>query len=188
MKNCGIWHTSAFRVRFGLEGGKRKRLSLLSALFFSVFTMLSVFPAASTAATLDFGWGSPFVLHQKEEKRYLAWPIQVSNSTNKRCFAQVDVVAVTDTGNQYTALTGLHIGKPVNIKNLGVLKNHIFPDVTQRAIAVFEEIDPRAALLHFYVGGVVEVSPRIQEEIKYFRVTYRRTQTGWEWNGSNTLE
>ncbi|MFQ5589320.1 MAG: hypothetical protein ACE5F7_10825 [Nitrospiria bacterium] len=163
---------------------KLVRLSLCVA----VFVLAVSFPLSLTAATLDFGWGTPFILQLKGERPYLAWPIQVHNATNKRYFAQVDVVAVTDTGNQYPALTGLHVEQPVKIKNLGLLRNNIFPEVTQRAIAVFEPVDPRATVLHFYVGGVVGVSPKVQSEITYFRVTYRRTKTGWEWDGSTALE
>ncbi len=84
---------------------------------------------------------------------------------------------------QYAALTDLHTHQPVNVRNLGVLKNNIFPDVTQRAIAIFEDVDPQATLLHLYVGGLVEVSAHLREEIKYFRVTYSAhpNRMGMEW-------
>lgn len=188
MKKYCVARFNVFQAIFSYSASLTKRILFFFATVLFGSILLASFSLPAFADTLDFGWGSPFVLHQKGNQHFLAWPIQVSNSTKKRIFAQIDVVVVTDTGIQYTALAKLPEDNLVNVRNVSVLNNNIFPSVTQRTVVVFESVDPRATLLHFYVGGVMNSSLSVQEKDRYFRVTYRRTKTGWEWNGSNALE
>ncbi len=167
---------------------KRKFHSIIQTVF--ILGLILVMPLTSLAAisSLDFGWGSPILIKQSGQKQMLAWPIQISNPTKKPWFAKLDVVAVTDTGKQYSTISNPDIEDIDGISPLSVLKSHIFPSVTRRTIALFEEVDPKATLIHFYVGGIVDPSQKEQGETRYFRITYQRTVEGWKWNGSNILE
>ena len=79
----------------------------------------------SIAAALDFGWGTPVLLKQKSSKSYLAWPIQISNNTDKRLIPYLDLVVVTDTGKQYSPLPTLKIPYG-DFLSIDALQSHLF--------------------------------------------------------------
>lgn len=143
----------------------------------------------STARSLDFGWGTPIELNEKMDKKgqkhYLVWPIEICNRTAKRWLPQLDIVAVTDTGRQYAPAPDLKEITSEDRMSLAGMHTQLFPSVIRKAIAVFEEIDSKAKVIHFYVGGLVDIP---QREMKYLRITYKRSPSGWRWEESGALE
>jgi hypothetical protein len=147
----------------------------------------------SMAASVDFGWGTPIEMPEKtkrnEVKKYLAWPVQISNSTGKKLNQQIDIVAVTNTRKQYTPVSNLR----VKIRNRGEIvplssmQGGIFPRVIRKTIVIFKEIDPKATAIDFYVGGLSEGAEEGLNQ-KYFRITYKRSSSGWRWDGTSVLE
>ena len=160
---------------------------IVFALFFIFFIGHSL--DSSQAASLDFGWGKPIEITEKGERRgerqYLVWPIQITNRTGRRWLPHLDIVAVTDTGKQYAPTPGMRVSAPGDIASLAGLGEHLFPSVTRKATVVFEKIDPEAKVIHFYVGGLIDKPER---EMKYLRITYRRSASGWKWEDSGALE
>jgi hypothetical protein len=71
------------------------------------------------------------------------------------------------------------------------LKSNIFPMVTRRAAAVFSNIDPKAKVIHFYIGGLKDTGIRkakTTEDMQYLQITYKRAKKGWIWDSTNVLE
>ncbi|TAK00893.1 MAG: hypothetical protein EPO39_15185 [Candidatus Manganitrophaceae bacterium] len=168
------------------------RLNRTLLAFF--FTFLILFGLDSTqAASLDFAWGTPMEItgkieskiDRKGDKPYLIWPIQISNRTGKRWLPHLDVVAVTDTGKQYAPTPTLKVSASGEAASLANLESHLFPSVTRNAVVVFEKIDPEAKVIHFYVGGLIDIPER---KMKYLRITYKRSPSGWKWEDSGALE
>ncbi|MBI3610166.1 MAG: hypothetical protein HY204_05635 [Nitrospirae bacterium] len=168
----------------------------IKIFLFSVF-ILSGAHGTIWAASLDFGWGRPIDLKQKTDvnKSYLAWPIQITNSTGKRVVPNLDVVAVTNTGKQYAPLSTVKVDAPSphgDFLSISALHSNIFPSATRSTIAVFENMDPKAGVIHFYVGGLVLPEPSGDPpqagSTTYLRITYKRSQTGWEWEGTSVLK
>ena len=148
----------------------------------------------SLAADLDFGWGSPIQLSEKpnsdQDQTYLAWPIQVRNSTQKRLAPHLEIVAVTDTGRQYTPNSRTTVRGPirsVQVVNFSDFKSGIFPSVTRQTVVLFENVDPMASTIDFYVGGLVGTHPTGEKKRTYLRITYRRVLSGWIWEEISAL-
>lgn len=165
-----------------------KKFTTTLTLFLFV-TLIMVFGSGiSVAAALDFGWGTPVLLKEKPSKVYLAWPIQISNNTDKRLIPYLDIVVVTNTGKQYSPLSTLKIPYG-DFLNIAALRSNLFPSATRRAIAVFENVDPMASVIHLYVGGLVQPTPAAsKEDMAYLRITYKRSSTGWEWEETSVLK
>ena len=147
-----------------------------------------------SAAALDFGWGAPIHIRQtskgKNEQINLAWLIQVSNNTNQRLVPRLDIVAVTDTGRQYTPASSPGVNIPVpheEVGNITGLASGVFPNATRRAVAVFQDIDPKASMIHFYVGGLVRPNSGSTRQVTYLRITYKRVLSGWKWTEISDL-
>jgi len=164
------------------------QFTLIQSLFISILISIGPLPSVASVSSLDFGWGSPILINRPGQKQLLAWPIQITNPTKRPWFAKLDVVAVTNTGKQYNAISDANVAHFDGISPLSVLKSHIFPAVTRQTIALFEGVDPGATVIHFYVGGIVNASQKEGKEPQYFRVTYQRTADAWLWKGSNILE
>lgn len=188
---CFFESLSGIGILFALTFFDMKRLSLIHILLLILSTVFSA-PSVSAAAPLDFGWGTPFSVSEKttakDHKDYLAWPIHISNRTGKRSPVLLDVVAVTDTGRQYAPVSTLRIQPPVEYQNITALQNMIFPMVTLRAVALFEDVDPKAGVIHFYIGGLLDSKIGEKEKMNYLRITYVRHTNGWVWDGSHVLE
>ena len=174
-----------------------KRLHIIIAIFISIAYFLMGLSVSSAAASLDFGWGTPVILTQKPSpattKTYIAWPIQISNNTGYRLIPNLDIVAVTDTGKQYSPVPDMKIKTSNYSEMLTIsdLKNNIFPMVTRRAVAVFSNIDPKANVIHFYIGGLKDTGIRkakTTEDMQYLQITYKRAKKGWTWDSTNVLE
>ncbi|GEM_PF-6475319 len=163
------------------------RLHPMLAFFFTFLIVLGL--DSSQAASLDFAWGPPLEINEKIEKKgekpYLVWPIQITNRTGKRWLPRLDIVAVTDTGKQYSPTPTMKVSTSGEAASLATLENHLFPSVTRNAVAVFEKVDPEAKVIHFYVGGLVDIPER---KMKYLRITYKRSPSGWKWEESGALE
>lgn len=172
---------------------KRIHMKIIVCLC-TVFILTGV-SVSSAAAYLDFGWGTPVLLTHKGknlQETYVAWPIQISNNTNQRLVPQLDIVAVTDTGKQYSPASGLKVSPQEDSKeitSLADLRNNIFPAVTRRALAIFKDIDPKATVIHFYIGGLENGGNPAKENTKYLRITYKkRLRTGWELDSTDVME
>lgn len=161
---------------------------VISFFLFSLF-IVALDVDSSWAASLDFGWGTPIKVKEKIAKKGhyhdLAWPIQISNGTGKRWLPRLDIVAVTDTGKQYAPTPTRKVTLSEEMASLANLESHLFPSVTRKAVVVFEKIDSAAKVIHFYVGGLVDVPER---EMKYLRITYKRAPSGWTWEDAGALE
>jgi hypothetical protein len=173
----------------GVQGERARRLIRRhrSAYFFTFLILLGV--DSTWAASLDFGWGTPIEINDKVErkspKQYLVWPIEISNRTPKRWVPHLDIVAVTDTGKQYAPTPAMKETVSGDRTSLAGLDHQLFPAVIRKAIAVFEEIDSEAKVIHFYVGGLIDIPER---QMKYLRITYKRSPSGWKWEDSGALE
>lgn len=165
----------------------RRLIQIIFSFLFTFFIALGI--DSPRAASLDFGWGTPIEVKEKIAKKghqhYLAWPIQISNRTGKRWIPRLDIVAVTDTGKQYTPTPTMKILLFEEMASLANIESSLFPSVTRKAVVVFEKIDSEAKVIHFYVGGLIDVPER---EMKYLRITYRRSPSGWKWEDSGALE
>lgn len=174
-------------ITYALPNWKKPFSLMALSFFFTFFILLGV--DSVQAASLDFGWGTPIEItekiERKGEKQYLVWPIQISNRSGKRWLPRLDIVAVTDTGKQYAPTPTLKVSASGEAASLASLENHLFPSVTRHAMVVFERIDPKAKVIHLYVGGLVDIPDR---EMKYLRITYKRSLSGWEWEDSSALE
>ena len=171
-----------------------KRFNMrIVALITTIFITAGI-SISSAAASLDFGWSTPVVLANKEKKNvretYIAWPIQISNSTKQKLVPALDIVAVTNTGKQYSPIPELKVSHQEGREMLSLteLKGNIFPSVTRRAMAIFKNIDPKATIVHFYIGGLDGRGRVDREDIKYLRVTYKRLRTGWELESTDVIE
>ena len=157
-------------------------------LFLSAILFLVTFQGSAVAAALDFGWGQPVVVKKKALRKdggsYLAWPIQIGNNTHQRIVPHLDIVAVTDTRKQYHSDPAERVwvrDLDKEVLTVSNLEKDIFPMATRKAVVVFDNVDPKASEIHFYVGGLVaSASPEI-EEMTYMKITYRRVHSGWEW-------
>ena len=141
------------------------------------------------SAALDFGWGPPIEVKVHPKDRYLVWPIQISNSGPVRMTPSLEIVAVTDTGKQYIPEETAEVHMPAateEIISVAALQAHIFPSATRRAAVVFERFDPRAKVVHFYVGGLTQ-GPTSRSS-PYLHVTYKRSGAGWTWQSTSVLE
>lgn len=164
-------------------------------LLLSIPIILIVVSFSTVAASLDFGWGVPIMFPAKSKqseikKNYMAWPVQISNYSKRRLVPLLDIVAVTDTGKQYSPVRNklvrdLESDEMVNISDI---EDKIFPDVTRRSIILFSDIDPKANIIHFYVGGLREADLITTKDIKYLKITYKRSPAGWKWESINFLE
>ena len=67
------------------------------------------------------------------------------------------------------------------------LEKDIFPLATRKAVAVFENVDPKANEIHFYVGGLVASASPDVEEMTYMKITYSRALSGWEWKETSFI-
>lgn len=172
---------------------KRSNLFIFSVVFGMVLVLAGA-GAPRAGASLDFGWGPPLQVTQgklKAEKIYLAWPIQISNHTPKRWGPDLDIVAVTDTGFQYKPVPELKVSARHSGQGpepLTALQSTLFPPATRRAVAVFEDVDPKASIIYFYVGGLVQDASGNSDNGVYLRITYKHTLSGWNWEGMSLLE
>ena len=140
-------------------------------------------------SSLDFGWGQPVEVKTRPQTRYLVWPIQISNPGPGRLTPNLEIVAVTDTGKQYHPTETAKVSFPAgggDVASVAALQTHIFPSVTRRAAVVFERFDPRANVVHFYVGGLTQAGSN--RSSPYLHVTYTRSGAGWTWRGTSVLE
>jgi len=158
-----------------------------------VIFILAGISVSSAAAALDFGWGTPVLLANKGKsvrESYVAWPIQISNNTRHRLTPQIDIVVVTDTGKQYSPVSGVQVKNQDSreMVSLADIKGNIFPSVTRRALAVFKDIDPKATVIHFYIGGLEDGENRVREKSSYLKVTYKRLHKGWKLEGTDVME
>lgn len=166
---------------------KWKTLGVIIGLFATLF--LGVGKAPLAASPFDFGWSSPIVVEKKSKGRlttYLAWPIQLRNNTVRLLSPQLEIVAVTDTGRQYNPDPAIHVHRPPHRYPLVAMTDMgdgIFPSVTQNTVAVFQQIDPKASRIDFYVGGLVDLD--LVGEKRYLKITYKRILSGWEWEGTS---
>jgi hypothetical protein len=160
---------------------------LIATVFFAGGT------ASATASSLDFGWGQPVAVKPRPGKSsFLVWPIQISNRTAKKLVPQLDLVAVTDTGKQYHSQATVKVSTAASPSgetlSVAALQSTMFPSVTRQAFAVFENVDPHARVIHFYVGGLETPAAANPGQDVYLRVTYTRSKTGWVWSGTSVLE
>ena len=163
-------------------------------LLLSVILFLVTFQGSAVAAALDFGWGQPVVVKKKAKREeggsYLAWPIQIGNNTHQRLVPHLDIVAVTDTRKQYHSNPVERVwvrDLDMEVQSVSNLERDIFPMATRKAVVVFENVDPEAREIHFYVGGLVaSASPEI-EEMTYMKITYSRVHSGWEWKETSFI-
>lgn len=169
---------------------KHKTMLLLSVPLF-----LIIFSVSTAAASLDFGWGAPIIFPAKNKqgeinKNYMAWPIQISNYSKHRLVPFLDIVAVTNTGKQYSPVRKKLVRdhESEEMLNISEIEDKIFPDVTRRSIILFSDIDPKASIIHFYVGGLKETEIVTTKDVKYLKITYKRSPDGWKWDGVNFLE
>ena len=162
-----------------------KNLGVILGLFAALF--LGVDKASLAASPLDFGWGSPILVEKKSKRdktMVLAWPIQVRNNTARLLSPQLEIIAVTDTGRQYSpdpAIRVRHSHHSQPMIAITELRDGIFPSVTQNTVVVFQEIDPKTSRIDFYVGGLVDLD--LVGEKRYLKITYKRILSGWEWEG-----
>lgn len=158
-------------------------------------TALAAAPAAAAEhGSLDFGWSQPVTPHIKGKKGtpYLVWPIQVVNNTSRVLTPSLGVVAVTNTGRQYTSLPYAAVapdGPYEELYTLDGLHSQMFPTVTRRAAAVFERVDPGAREIRFYVSGLVRPEARrTSGGTPYVLVTFERVKDEWKWVSTEFLQ
>jgi hypothetical protein len=180
--------------RCGQEGrdGRRPWVALAVA---AALVALAAGPApAAERGSLDFGWSKPVTPHIKGHKGtpYLVWPIQVVNNTTRVLTPSLGVVAVTNTGHQYTSLPYAAVapdGPYEELYTLDGLHSEMFPQVTRRAVAVFERVDPGAREIRFYVSGLVRPGVRrTNGGTPYVLVSFERVKDDWKWVSTEFLE
>ena len=161
---------------------------LLSATLFLVS-----FQGPAFATALDFGWGEPVLVHNAQKKdggNFLAWPIQIDNNTGQRLVPHLDIVAVTDTRKQYHSDPSQRAWARVldkEVMSVSNLEKDFFPMASRKAVAVFENVDPKARMIHFYVGGLVKSASPEVEKMTYLRITYSRVLSRWEWQETSFI-
>lgn len=175
------------------RGEMMKRLVQIIASIIFMALILPGIPGRSFASTLDFGWASPFVMTQRSKNGNInmAWPIQIINDTRRRLIPSLEIVAVMDNGRQYYPTPQIRAkggGSSEECVSLSSLQTALFPSVSQRAIVVFEDLDPKASMVDFYVGGLETGGPMDLKEKVYLKITYRRSSSGWELEGISSLE
>ena len=189
LDRVGIW----FAFIIYIEVVYMKKPGMLIITLISIILAFTSVSFSSVAASFDFGWGAPIVFSKKQKSNvhetYMAWPIQISNSTRQRLIPNLDIVAVTNTGRQYSPIPELKAdhSEGADMVSLSELKSNIFPEVTRRAIAIFKGVDPKATVINFYIGGLDEENSGRGED-KYLRITYKRYKTGWKLDSTNVLE
>lgn len=155
---------------------------------------LAAGPALAESGSLDFGWSQPVAPHVKGKKAapYLVWPIQIVNNTTGVLTPSLGVVAVTNTGKQYTPLPYAAVAPDAPFEELYTLDglhSEMFPQVTRRAVAVFEKVDPQAREIRFYISGLVRPGPRrTAGGSSYVLVTFERVKDDWKWVSTEFLE
>jgi hypothetical protein len=158
------------------------------------FLILLCLTHSAFAASLDIGWGIPAILSEKIDKsnhKVLLWPIQVSNGTSSKRHPLLDIVAVTNTGKQYNAtrLSKGNLGRyAALVSDTTSTKGAIFPAAAMQGFAIFEDIDPKAGSLYFYIGGLMEDVKSRKEIKKYIRITYKKIGQDWKWVDTDTVE
>lgn len=141
------------------------------------------------ASSLDFGWGPPVEVKLRPQTRYLVWPIQISNPGPRRITPNLEIVAVTDTGKQYFPAEAAKVSMPAGggeVVSVAALQTNIFPSAIRRAAVVFDQFDPRARVVHLYVGGLTPTASN--RSSPYLHVTYTRAGAGWIWQSTSVLE
>ncbi len=169
-------------------------LKVLLIFLFS-FSITLVRPATGFASSMsvDLGWGKPSVVSQKSGKAHrniLVWPVQLSNNTPHRISPALEIVAVTNTGRQYSApplekVTVVSLGEVPGIKGFN---EGLFPQASLQGFAVFNDFDLNATRISFYVGGLIETSNGNSDSNKFVLITYERKGSGWEWIGTKLFE
>jgi hypothetical protein len=187
MESEGVQRSDGWNGRAG-----RRRWALAAAL--AAVVALTAGPALAEPGSLDFGWGKPVAPHIKGKKAapYLVWPIQIVNNTSGVLTPSLGVVAVTNTGHQYTPLPYAAVAPDApyeELYTLDGLHSQMFPQVTRRAVAVFEKVDPTAQEIRFYVSGLVRPGPRrTSGGTSYVLVTFERVKDDWQWVSTEFLE
>lgn len=161
----------------------------------AVTAMLAVTagPARADSGALDFGWSKPVLPHAggKKAEPYLLWPIQIVNSSDQVLTPSISVVAVTNTGRQYMPLPYAAVapdGPYEEVYTLDGLRTEMFPQVTRRAVAVFEKVDPEAREIRFYVSGLLRPGARSTGGSRqYVLVTFERHDKEWSWVSTEFL-
>jgi hypothetical protein len=169
-----------------------KRVFLIS-LFFVAINLISPVTGFANPLSVDLGWGTPSVVSQKSGKarrNILVWPVQLSNNTPHRKSPVLEIVAVTNTGRQYSApplekVTVVSLGEVPGIKGFN---EGLFPQASLQGFAVFNDFDLNATRISFYVGGLFETSNGNPDSNKFVLITYERKGSGWEWIGTKLFE
>jgi hypothetical protein len=170
-----------------------KHLTLIIILFLCTVFIFDGVYKTTAAASLDFGWGPPIDLKQEGNtiKSYLVWPIQISNRTGRRLVPHLDIVAVTNTGRQFSPLSTVKITGPSSygvLTRISDLCSNLFPSAMISGMAVFGNMDPKVNGIDFYVGGLIVSESPVADERTYLRITYKRTRAGWEWEDTGVLK
>lgn len=179
------------------QGGFYKMSSskkvFLLILVFSAITLVRPVTGSANPLSVDLGWGTPSLVSQKSGKAIrntLVWPVQLSNNTPHRKSPVLEVVAVTNTGRQYAALplekvTVVSLGEVPGIKGFN---EGLFPQASLQGFAVFNDFDPNATRISFYLGGLFETFNGNPDSNKFILITYERKGSGWEWIGTKLFE
>lgn len=155
---------------------------------------LAAGPARADSGALDFGWSRPVLPHVKGKSAepYLLWPIQIVNSSDRVLTPSINVVAVTNTGRQYMPLPYAAVapdGPYEEVYTLDGLRTEMFPNVTRRAVAVFEKVDPNAREIRFYVSGLIRPGAHATGRSgQYVLVTFERRDKEWAWVSTEFMQ
>jgi len=177
-----------------MRHGTLRTRGLLAVLAAAALGALVAGPVRADPGSLDFGWSQPVAPHVKGKKAapYLVWPIQIVNNTTGILTPSLGVVAVTNTGHQYTPLPYAAVapdGPYEELYTLDGLRSEMFPRVTRRAVAVFEKVDPNAREIRFYVSGLVGPGARrTAGGNSYVLITFERVRDEWQWVSTEFLE
>lgn len=163
------------------KGEKMRRLLI------NIIILIIIAPSLTWAngLILDFGWGPPQqnILYPKISKNDdIEWSYKITNSNDKLICAQIKIVVVTDTGQQYEDHASLVQNGKISpyIKRVSNTKGDIYPGVTKHGIAIFDSVDKEATMLNFFVSGLIINSPDQCEQGKgIFRITYKKAGKGW---------
>jgi hypothetical protein len=193
---------ASMEIKRVLGFGRDRRMARRRGAALAVAAVLALTAAPALAEQhdgLDFGWSKPVAPRAKGRKTapYLLWPIQVMNNTGGVLTPSVSVVAVTNTGRQYTPLPYAAVapdGPYEQLYTLDGLRTELFPQATRRAVAVFERVDPNAREIRFYVSGLVRPGARRASAgpasggNPYVMVTFERVKDEWQWVNTEFLE
>jgi len=172
------------------------RFAKAACVAVGILAWLAVAAPGAGAQWLDFGWSRPVAAAEVKPSigagDYLIWPIQITNNSPRVLSPSISVVAVTNTGRQYTPLPFVAVAaeRPRDeVFTLEQLKSEMFPAVRRRAAVVFEDVDPDARQIRFYVRGLVRPGPqRVANGGAYVMVTFERMDGSWVWVNTDFLE